>query len=329
MDPIQRRSFLLAGVGTLTTIAGCSGGGDDPANGDTNGGGSGGDETTEPADTTTEQPASLSLENTHFCAESPSGYREYTEKPEATYDPGDVVWVYFEPSTVGTEAAGEGEIRFEYDVTWEVRDPENEVVGTKEDTIEKTVPEGADLSTVFLTVNFSPPMEFDGGTHTMELEVTDAIAGNTASKTIEFDVDSGLQYTAGEFGIGTFVFTKDEARGYQEYTEKPNAEYGPNDTVWYYYEIDGFAYEETSNALTHDLQIIETVTGPEGDIWSQVEIPLKDMFEPDTDLDTYHVADHLAPSEEWMAGEYTIRLEVTDGLAGEDVTELFRFTVGE
>ena len=302
MESIYRRSVLLVGAGTLASMAGCSGGSE--GGGDTNGGDSD-DATTTTTTTeqpdTTEQPTTLALENTHLCAEAPSGYQQYSEQPEGTYDPGDVVWVYFEPSTVGT----------------------------KSDTIDKTVPESADLSTVFLTVNFSPPTEFEGGGHTVEIEVTDAIAGTSASTSVDFEVDAGLQYTSGEYGIGTFAFTEEEASGYQEYTEKSEAEYGPTERVWYYYEIDGFAYEETSNALTHDLQITETLTGPEGEIWSQVEIPLKDMFEPDIDLDTYFVADYLAPSEEWMTGEYTIRLEVSDGLADNSVTERYTFAVVE
>lgn len=303
----------------MATLAGCSGGDGGPSE-DT-------ETTSESTTTTTTHPSALEIENPILCAEAPTGYQEYTEQSERTYEPGDVIWVYFEPSTVGTESAGEGEIRFEYDFTISAIDPAGENLGAVEDEASKTIPEGADLSTVFLAVNYSPPMEFEEGTHALELEVTDVIAGNTATESIEFEIDSGLEYTTGDFGFGEFAFTESEARDYQDYDERSPAEYGPSETVWYYYEIQGFAYEETSNALFTDLSIYETLTGPDGDIWSEVDIPLSNEFDPEIDLDTYYVADRVRPSEEWLQGEYQLEFEVTDSHTGETVTETSTFSV--
>ncbi|MEF8787126.1 MAG: hypothetical protein V5A45_14430 [Haloarculaceae archaeon] len=319
MNQVSRRYVLLVGGGAVAALAGCSGGGS----------GEGDGTTTVPTEDGDTQPSTLAIENSVLCAEQPTGYQNYTEQPEGTYDPGDVVWVYFEPTSVGTEPAGEGEIRFEYDLTWTVTAPDGEELGTMNESVSRTLADSADLSTVFLAVNFSPSMEFEEGTHTMEIEVTDTIADNTATETVEFSVDPGLEYTSGEFGIETFVFTEDEARGYDDYTPNPDAEYGPTETVWYYYEIDGFAYEETSNELRADLQILETLTGPEGEIWSQADIPLSNTFDTSVDLDTYYVTDRLSPSDEWIAGEYTLRLEVTDRHTDESVTETYTFTVPE
>lgn len=318
MNFLTRRSLLITGVGALAAMAGCSGDDSEP---------SGETDTTAEQTTTPEQPANLEIENSVLCSEEPTNYREYTEQPNGTYEPGDVIWVYFEPSTTGAESAGEGEIKFNYDFTISVTDPNGENLGTVEESAGRTVTEGADLSKVFLFANYSPPTEFEAGTHTLELEVTDTIANNTASESIEFEVESGLEYASGEFGIGKFVFTESEARGYRDYDENPAAEYGPTDKVWYYYEIDGFAFEETDNAKTPDLQITETLTGPEGDIWSEADIPLSNMFDPSTDLDSYYIADHVLPSEEWLAGEYELRFEVTDGYTNETITETYSFTV--
>ncbi len=322
MGHLTRRHLLLLSGGAAAALAGCSGDGSDGTDGE----GDGPTDSTEGGD---EQPSSLAIENTVLCTEQPTGYREYTEQPEGTYDPGDVVWVYFEPSSVGTESAGEGELRFEYDLIWTVTTPDGEELETMTESVSRTFSESTDFSTVFLVVNFSPAMEFDGGTYTMDIEATDTIAGNTATETVEFTVDAGLEYASGEFGISTFEFIESEAGGYDDYTPRPDAEYGPTETIWYYYEIDGFAYEETSNALTPALQITETLTGPEGEIWSQADIPLSNRFDPSTDLDTYYVTDRLSPTEEWVPGEYTIRFEVTDGHTGESVTESYTFTVPE
>lgn len=330
MSTLTRRSLLIVGTGALVALAGCSG----------DGGSGGGTETTTQSTTTTRpttttqsttsaQPPSLEIENPVLCTERPTGYREYAEQPEDTYEPDDVVWLYFEPSTTGTESAGEGEIRFEYDFTINVTGPSGESLGTVEDTASKTIPEGSDLSTVFLSASFSPPTEFEAGTHALEVEVTDTIAGNTAATTVEFGVESAFEQAAGEFGFGRFAFTENQAREYRDYDEKPNAEYGPTDEVWYYYEIDGFAYEETTDALTHDLQLVETLTGPEGEVWSQADIPLSNRFEPDVDLDKYWVTDLVSPSDEWLPGEYELQFELTDGYTDETVTERYTFTVVE
>jgi len=344
VNDTTRRSLLIAGSGALAALAGCSGnGGAEPSARSTT--------TSQPTTvarttttsqpttaarttttsqpTTAAQPGSLEIENPVLCAEQPTGYREYTRQPEGTYEPGDVVWLYFEPSTTGTESAGEGETRFEYDFTISTTGPDGENLGTVEDTASKTVPEGSDLSQVFLSASFSPPTEFEAGTHALEVEVTDTIAGNTAATTVEFEVESGLERAAGEFGFGRFVFIESQAQEYRDYDERPDGEYGPTERVWYYYEIDGFAYEETANASTHDLQLVETLTGPEGDVWSQVDIPLSHSFEPDTDLDTYWVTDSVSPSTEWLAGEYELQFELTDGYTEETVTETYTYTVAE
>ena len=316
MSNLTRRSLLLAGTGAIAAIAGCSSSSDPESN-------------ATPAPTTTEQPTTLELDHLRLCREGPSGYREYTEQPADTYDPGDVVWVYLEPSTVGTEPAGEGELRFEYDMEWTVVTPAGKRLRSNRDTAEKEIPETADLSTVFLTLNFSPPTEFEPGEHTIEIEVTDTIAHNTATESIDFEVESALEYATGDFGFGEFAFTEAEARDYRDYDERSPPEYEPSETVWYYYEIQGFAYEESENALTPDLSITETLTGPEGDIWSRADIPLSNMFEPGTDLDTYFVTDSVAPSEEWLPGEYELHFGVTDGLAEETVSDTYTFTVVE
>ncbi len=45
----------------------------------------------EPAKTTTGE---LRITNLVFCSEAPEDYMKYKEQPNATYKPGDVVWIY-------------------------------------------------------------------------------------------------------------------------------------------------------------------------------------------------------------------------------------------
>ena len=319
MALVTRRSLMIAGASTIAAMAGCSTDDSEPA-GET-------ETTPKPTATISEQPESLEIVNPVLCSEKPSGYREYTEQPNRTYAPADVIWAYFEPSTTGTVSAEEGELKFNYEFTIAVTDPNGNDLGTIEESAGRTVSEGADLSKVFLFASYSPPTEFEAGTHTLEIEVTDTIANNTAATSLEFEVESGLKHTSGEFGIGKFVFTDTEARGYRDYDKNPEAEYRPTDAVWYYYEIDGFAYEETENAKMPALQITETLIGPEGDIWSDADIKLSNVFEPSIDLDSYYITDHLAPSGEWLPGEYELQFEVTDGYTDKTVAETYIFTI--
>lgn len=309
---------------TIATLAGCAGGDDEGSGGTT-----AEPTTAEPTTATTSGPESLEIENVHFASEQPTGYREYTEQPDATYRPDDVVWVYFEPSTVGTKPAGEGEVKFSYDVEWTVYAPDGEALETLSDQIERTVPDSADLSQVFLMVNFSPSLEFEPGTHQLDLEVRDRFADTSASTTLEFDVERDLEQTEGSFGVPEVVFTENEASGYDEYTRQPNAEYSPRDRVWYYYEIDGIHYEESEETKVTDVSIYETLTGPEDEVWSETDIPLANEFDASADLSTFYVADSIAPAEEWELGTYTLTLEVTDGYVDETETVTGTFTVVE
>ena len=143
MTTLSRRTLLALGATTVTaSIAGCSG---EPEDGD--------DEQTTPEPTTTEP---FTLEHLRLCAERPAGYREYTEQPDSTYAPGDVVWIYLEPTPVGSESADAGEVTFSFDATWTVTDPTGEEMATLSDTISRTVSESADLSTVYLSLDVSP-----------------------------------------------------------------------------------------------------------------------------------------------------------------------------
>lgn len=340
MRTTTRRSLLVAGAGALTVFAGCSGESDAPAGTDTD---------TEPQSTTdasptssttaqptpterppaTTRPTTLAIEKPVFCTEQPTGYRDYTRQPDATYERDDVVWLYLEPSTTGTELAGNGERRFEYTLSMTVTGPDGERLGTVEDTVSKTVPEGSDLTTVFLSGSYTPPTTFAPGTHTLAVEVTDTIAGNTASRTLEFGVERDLKQAGGEFGITRFAFTDERAQAYREYDPNPTAEYAPSADVWYYYEIDGFAYEATEDKVVHRLDLHETLTGPEGDVWSDADIRLTRRFDPGTDLDTYWVTDSLSPRNSWTTGDYDLSFELTDGYTDETATTTYTFTVVE
>lgn len=234
-----------------------------------------------------------------------------------------------QPGVSGPKPADEGEVNFSFDIEWTVYAPDGEVLDTLSDQVERTVPESADRSEVFLVVKFSPSMEFEPGTHQLDLEVRDRFADTSASTTLAFDVERDLEQTEGTFGVPEIVSTANQASAYDEYTRQPNAEYGPNDRVWYYYEIDGVHYEESAEAKVTDVSIYETLTGPEDEVWSEADIPLTNEFDASVDLSTFYVADSISPAEEWSPGTYTLALEVTDGYVDKTETVTGTFTVVE
>lgn len=333
-----RRNFVGASAVLVTTIAGCGGdsgtGGETPTTATTVADAT----TSQPTDTetttttaedTTTLPTSLSLENAQFCSSQPDGYGQCSPLSDGTYSPGDVVWLYVEPSTVGTESAADGELRFSFDMSETVYTPDGTEIDTITDTVSRTVADSSDLSTVFLAMSFSPPTEFEPGTHRLELTVTDEIADTEASTTMEFEVEPAFQRTGDQLTIPEIVFTDGEASDYDDFTRKEDGEYGPTERVWYYYEIDGIAFEETDDELRTDISIFETLTGPEGDTWAENDIPLSNEFSTDFDLSTFYVTDYLSPAEQWIEGEYTITFEVTDGYTDETIEQTGTFTVVE
>lgn len=316
MRPVTRRSVLAVGGAAATgALAGCSGGSDSPTSTQTPTGGS--------------RPDSLAVDHFTFCAERPTGYRQYREQPEATYEPTDTVWVYFEPSTVGTEPAGEGQVRFEFTIEWTIYRPDGTEMDTLSRTAARTVPETADRSELFLWLDFTPSVEFDTGTYRVEIAVTDEVADNTASETAEFTVERALKQTAGSFGLSDLVFASEEPTDYREYTRQPGAEYGVHDDVWFYAEVDGLFYEETGGRKVLDLSASETLTGPEGETWIDTDLRVKNDFSADTDLSTYYLADGLSPTDRWIVGDYRLRIEVTDGYRDRTAAIEGTFTVSE
>ena len=316
MRPVTRRSILAVGGATAATaLAGCSGG-SNTADGGT---------TTSPP--VGQSPDSLAVENLHVCAEKPTGYRQYTEQPDATYEPSETVWVYFEPSTVGTESAGEGEVRFAFEIEWTIHGPDGEAIDTLIRTAERTVPASADLSELYLWMDFAPTAGFDPGTHRTDLTVTDAVAGNTAKASVEFDVERPVKQAAGTFGIPEIVFTTDVARSYDDYERQPNAEYGPHAPVSYYAQVDGVHYVEKGGAKVLDLSIHATLTGPEGERWIDEDLSVSNEMSGTADLSTYWIADRFAPNDRWLVGDYTLTLEVTDGYTGGTSTASGTYTV--
>jgi hypothetical protein len=329
MSTITRRTLLTVGASMVVGVAGCLGVSDDGTTGtqgektDTATGTQG-----EKTDTATRTaPASLSIEHVRLCAEEPTGYREYVQQPDTTYDPGDVVWVYLEPSSVGTESAGSGERRFSYDVTWTVFGPDGAPVETLSETIEREVPESSDLSELFLTLSFSPPTAFEAGEHRIQIELTDTITGAETVESVRFDVtDADGQTGSRAFALDHFRFLDSEPSGYREYSALEEATYGPDERIWLYVEPVGVTFERVDGGRWYELDVSVTITGPDGETSLPVKETVRRQLPESRDPETLYLAvDFAAPRP--TTGEYTAEISVRDVLAVEGTSMETTFTV--
>lgn len=160
---IERRRVLqaagaAAAAGTTVALAGCQDGGSQE----------------------------LAIEHVRFVSERPSGYRDYEEVSDATYDRDEVVWIYFEPVGVATESASGGGQRIDLDTTLTVDLPEGAET-VLEDTVERTIGEDESLDNLFLYWQFDATDPALPGEYEAEVAVTDALAdGESAERSERF-----------------------------------------------------------------------------------------------------------------------------------------------
>lgn len=178
MNPDRRQFITLSGATAGAMLAGCLGDGDDEREGH--------DDSEADDDTTSER--SLGIEHVRFIDGEPSGRREYTEVEDATYGDDEVVWIYYEPVGLATEALGDGEERIDLRPQLEITDPSGDVAQTFEEEFDQTIAEGQ-ADEQFLWWSYQPSTEAEAGTYTAELTLIDEIAGEQATATTTFTLE--------------------------------------------------------------------------------------------------------------------------------------------
>jgi hypothetical protein len=207
MGNYDRRTILRGtGLAFAGVLAGCSDGGDgggaDGDDGGTDGEGSDGDDgdagsdgtdaTESPEETPT--PVPLSIENAKFITDRPEGFRQYTEVSDTRYATDETIWVYFEPKGVGTESAGEGQVRFSLTTSLTIVDPDGNEIYSQSKDVGRTVAEDRDLSELFLFWEFDLPDSAPDGRYTARVGFTDTIRGGSTEQRLRFTVTQGLEF---------------------------------------------------------------------------------------------------------------------------------------
>lgn len=134
--------------------------------------------------------AGLEIADVVYCAEQPDGYDDYETQPDATYEVGDVIWIYVDVRNIATEDVGGGEVAVHVAEDLTVRDSDDETVLDEELTIDQNFPEGFDRETFFIVNNVTLPMSAGSGDYTTRIALRDQVSGNSASTTAAFSLGS-------------------------------------------------------------------------------------------------------------------------------------------
>lgn len=199
MSRVGRRRVLLAGAGVAATaLAGCSEGEGDAG----------------PADR-----GPIEIQRFAFAADRPTGYDEYESQPNATYERGDLVWLYadygglsgepveVEPREAGDESGdaddggddGEGEdsqddagpttVEIDLHQSLTVADPDGEPIVEDEATFREELA-APQLERYFTGTEILLPGDVRAGEYQTTVSITDRISETETSATATFRIEN-------------------------------------------------------------------------------------------------------------------------------------------
>ncbi|MGD8389302.1 MAG: hypothetical protein PVG49_19305, partial [Desulfobacteraceae bacterium] len=129
----------------------------------------------------------LGISNIVFCSASPEGYMKYNEQPDATFAPGQVVWIYMNLDNVKTNTNADGSQEIWIKLYLKVKAPNGDVLMDQELYNEhKNFPEKFNMDEMFLRVNLNTVSGMPEGRYTVELGLKDELAKTQASSASTF-----------------------------------------------------------------------------------------------------------------------------------------------
>lgn len=261
-----------------------------------------------------EQPDSdLGIEHVRFLSEEPAGYRDYTEVEDDSYEPGELVWIYFEPVGLSTTDAGDGAAEIDFRMELEVTDPAGEQFDFDDD-VTREIPDGA-VDEQYLYWSFTPPSPITTGEYTAELSLVDEIADESVQQATTFTIGEELPVTpADELSIEHVRRVATEPTGYRDYQLVEDGIYDQGETVWLYYEPVGLTPEASDDDQVRvRVDTTLAVVDPEG---------RSESFHDSHDLTlTADEYDELYLSWEMTLedlGVYDLTIEISDAIGDDD-----------
>jgi hypothetical protein len=129
----------------------------------------------------------LGLSNIVFCSERPKGYMDYKEQPDATFKPGDVVWIYFNLDgikyNINTDKTKEVWLKLHLTL----KSPQGAILLDEDLYNEhKNFGEEYNLEELFLRVNINTTNELAEGKYIAEATLRDELADKEAPASSSF-----------------------------------------------------------------------------------------------------------------------------------------------
>ncbi|MEO0190755.1 MAG: hypothetical protein ABIL18_07220 [candidate division WOR-3 bacterium] len=138
----------------------------------------------QPAQTVTGE---FKITNLVICAEEPTEYMKYKEQPNATYKPGDVVWIYMNLPNVKYNTNPDGSYQIHIPEHLVVKSPKGEILLDLDLLPEPlSFPKERDMTQVYLTNNINTISDLEDGEYQVNITVSDKLSGKATSITTKF-----------------------------------------------------------------------------------------------------------------------------------------------
>lgn len=129
----------------------------------------------------------LGLSNIVFCSERPKGYMDYKEQPDATFKPGEVVWIYFNLDGLKYNVNSDKTKEVWIKLHLRLKSPEGAILLDEDLYNEhKNFGEEHNLEELFLRVNINTTDELADGKYIAEATLTDELADKEALASTSF-----------------------------------------------------------------------------------------------------------------------------------------------
>jgi len=129
----------------------------------------------------------LGLSNIVFCSQRPGGYMDYEEQPDATFEPGDVVWIYLNLDGVKYNLNQDNSKEIWVKLHLTLKSPEGAVLLDEDLYNEhKNFEEEYNVEELFLRVNINTTEELAEGKYTVEATLRDELADKEATASSSF-----------------------------------------------------------------------------------------------------------------------------------------------
>lgn len=127
------------------------------------------------------------VSNVVFCSQEPAGYMNYKEQPNATYKPGDTVWIYMNVDNIKYNPNEDGTNEVWISEYLTLKDPNGKVLLDQELLNDHSnLPKKLDPNTLFLRNRIFTTKNLVEGKYTVYITVTDKLANKTASVSSNF-----------------------------------------------------------------------------------------------------------------------------------------------